>query len=136
MSGQIWTVATLKTHLDTRIDDLDRRLTGMIASESEKARMNLRASEDAINKAEKATELRFQSVNEFRATLSDQANMLIPRTEVLAYFQRLAEQMASLQSRLDRLEGSSGHTSVAWGYVFAVIGSIAAIVMAGIGLAR
>lgn len=135
MTDQIWTVATLQAHLNTRIDELDRRLTGQIQNEAEKARMNLRAAEEAISKAEKATELRFTSVNEFRATLSDQANTLIPRAEVLAYFQRLTDQMNNVQSRLDRIEGTKANAAGWWEYIFGAVATAAAI-MSAIGLAR
>ena len=42
----------------------------------------LASADKASLKADSATEKRFEGVNEFRATLSDQAARLIPRAEV------------------------------------------------------
>lgn len=54
-----WTVNTLKTYMDTRFD----------------------AVEKAVETADAANEKRLDSVNEFRATLTDQQKTFITRAE-------------------------------------------------------
>lgn len=67
-----------------------------------------------MTKAEIATEKRFDSVNEFRRTLSDQAATFAS-----------AERVDALQQRVDRMEGSSKGASALWGYAIGAIGGIA-----------
>lgn len=56
------------------------------------------ASDKAINKAEVATEKRFEGVNEFRAQLADQATSFIPRTEAEARISAAMDLIQSLQA--------------------------------------
>jgi hypothetical protein len=66
------------------------------------------AADRAVTKAETATEKRFESVNEFRSTLADQASMLMPKSEaeirfksVEIKFDDLSKQLTDLRSRVD-----------------------------------
>jgi len=53
----------------------------------------LGAADRAVAKAETATDKRFESVNEFRATLSDLQSTFIPRLEAMALFRSIEEKM-------------------------------------------
>jgi hypothetical protein len=77
------------------------------------------ATEKAIGKAELAGDKRFESVNEFRGQLRDQAATFLPRTEYVAGHLALsekietrgardAERIHAVESRLDVLAGQSG----------------------------
>ncbi len=55
----------------------------------------LGAADRAVAKAETATDKRFESVNEFRATLSDLQSAFIPRLEAMALFRSMEEKMES-----------------------------------------
>ena len=57
------------------------------------------ASEKAVIKAENAAERRFESVNEFRAQLADQARTFMPRTEAEAVSSRAMERIQELSSQ-------------------------------------
>jgi hypothetical protein len=61
------------------------------------------AAEKAVTKAETATTLRFESVNEFRQTLTDQAQTFVTRLESDAANERIRD----LASRLERIEGQA-----------------------------
>ncbi len=50
----------------------------------------------AVLKAESAAEKRFESVNEFRNTLSDQATLLLTRAEAEARFNAISDKMGTL----------------------------------------
>ena len=78
----------------------------------------------AILKAETASERRFDGVNEFRATLSDQAATFISRQEVDQQIRSINEKVDLTASRMDRLEGRSGGMNSSWGYL---LGGIVAL---------
>lgn len=56
----------------------------------------LAAADRAVNKAETASEKRFDAVNEFRATLADQQRNLMPRNETELLIKALNEKIDSL----------------------------------------
>jgi hypothetical protein len=62
-------------------EERDRRYEERFISQDEKTTLALTASKEAISKAEMATEKRFESVNEFRGAMSDQASLQLPRAE-------------------------------------------------------
>jgi hypothetical protein len=68
-----WTVETLKEHYDR-----------VFAQQEKAVEAALAAAEKAVSKAEDAAEKRFESVNEFRQTLSDQTATFLTRKEALA----------------------------------------------------
>lgn len=68
----------------------------------------LLAAEKAVTKAEMASEKRFEAVNEFRATLADQSNTLMPRSEADARFLAMGEKLDALTTRYDKSEGTGG----------------------------
>jgi hypothetical protein len=59
------------------------------------------AANQATAKAEAATDIRFQSVNEFRGQLADQATRFITRVEVEAAITRNTERIAELATKLE-----------------------------------
>src|ERR1700726_2034245 len=74
------------------LDERDRRYAELRAADQESLKLALNSQEKAVaaalaaadravSKADFATEKRFDAVNEFRATLSDQAAHLMPRAE-------------------------------------------------------
>ena len=65
-----WTIEAVKELLESIIERNDRRY-----------QERFDATEAAIKKADAATEKRFEGVNEFRSTLSDQQRTFIPRPE-------------------------------------------------------
>lgn len=87
-----------------RFEDLDAKTT-----------LALAAADKAVTKAEIATEKRFEGVNEFRATLADQANRLMPREEAVSKFDNMQKDINSLSKEVtdrrtllsDRAEDSS-----------------------------
>ena len=123
-----WTLDTLHEHLDQRLDAADR----------------------AVMKAEAAADKRFESVNEFREQLRDQAATLMPRAETEARFvgieraldehvARANLQLASIEERLtaradalarsvDVAAGRTNGIAAGWGYLVGIVGIAASIV--------
>lgn len=81
----------------------------------------LLAAEKAVTKAETANERRFESVNEFRETLSDQAATFISRVEFEALRSAYAERIRELAERLDKTEGRSSGLTSGWGYLIGAV---------------
>jgi hypothetical protein len=136
-----WTIDSLASALQRQIDDLRGMLneryetqtravdaaflaqstamaTALTAAERA-VQTALLSAEKAVVKAELAGDKRFESVNEFRGQLRDQAATFLPRTEYLAghasiaekldsHASREAERLSAVESRLDILAGQSG----------------------------
>ena len=88
----------------------------------------LSAAKEAVAKAEAASEKRFEGVNEFRATLSDQQRTVMPRSEQESINKSIMEKLGSHEQRFDRLTGQRTGVRDVWGYVVAIAGlTIAAL---------
>lgn len=128
-----WTVDTLKEHLEDRVTALKERL-----DERHKAQM------EAIAKAEVAGEKRFDSVNEFRGQLTDQAATFVTRKELEAIVGSVESSLSDLKTRVDTSQGQatgaretrdvkrvdSSRLIAALGLVVAAIAAMTAIIIA------
>lgn len=99
-----WTVETLKLHFEALLDQRDKQIA-----------LALSAAEKAVTKAEAATEKRFDSVNEFRQTLTDQNKTFAS-----------AERVDGIMQRLDKIEGRAGGMSDGWRWILLGLGIIIA----------
>jgi hypothetical protein len=82
------------------IDERDRRYEDRFTAMDEKTSLALTASEKAVSKAETATEKRFDSVNEFRGQLKDQANSLLPREEANSRFGAMQDRVEEMMKEI------------------------------------
>lgn len=106
----------------------------LIDSQAEKVALALAAADRAIQKAEAATEKRFDNVNEFRKTLSDQAQDFVTRREYEVSRQSTVDRLGEVQGRLDKAEGRSTGLQSGYGYLIAGIGALVVLVNLGIYL--
>jgi phosphopantetheinyl transferase (holo-ACP synthase) len=96
----------------------------------------LQAAKEAVTKAEHATERRFESVNEFRSTLSDQAAQLMPRTEAQARFETLQANLARIELDLrGSVSTTSGKSTASALYVTTGLAILALVASVAIGIA-
>jgi len=150
-----WTVDTLHAHVEQQITDLRKQLDERHTAQNSAVQAALTSAEKAVGKAETAAERRFESVNEFRAQLSDQATRFVtrveaetahnaildriteqakvvantvPRAEWDAGHNRLIEQVKELNDRVTGMEGRSRGLALGWGYLVAGIGVVATII--------
>ncbi len=86
MTDSGWTVETLKAHVDAILAERDVRTTQQFDAQEKAVRAALEAAQKAVDKAEEAATKRFESVNEFRAQLADQAASFLTRREAIAVF--------------------------------------------------
>jgi len=134
-----WTLDTLEKFLSDKISALDRFCNTSFIQQKERVDMALAASDKAITKAEQTTEKRFEGVNEFRAALSDQAQLMLTRTEYQASQQTMnariamtAEALTKLEARLvGKHEGVGGIGSIVIGVAVALssLVSVAALII-------
>jgi hypothetical protein len=113
--------AELRLAFEKLMDERDLRYIDKFTSQDEKTTLALTASKEAIIKAETATEKRFDTVNEFRGTLSDQAATLLPRVEASSKFENIDEkiegvkkEIASLRESRSELGGGVSARDRAW----------------------
>lgn len=134
-----WTVDTGLAHLQMAIDEADRRYEQRFVAQEKAVAFALDAAKEAVLKAEIASEKRFDSVNEFRQTLSDQTNTFLPRAEAEQRIKQnsdkidaskdlAVERFSLLLSRLDKLEGRSTGMKDGWGYLVGAIGLAATVI--------
>jgi hypothetical protein len=115
-------------------NERDRRYEDRFKAMDEKTSLALTASEKAVTKAEVSTEKRFDAVNEFRGTLSDQAATLLPRAEASARFtsydekfEEMKKEIVSLRESRKGSEGISQGYKAGWGYVVGAVGLVLAV---------
>lgn len=133
-----------KAYLESQVEGLRNSFTAQIVAQKEATNAALVAAKDALTaalaaaekaiaKAEESTNKRFESVNEFRKTLSDQTSSFIPRNEYQVQDKAIAERLASLEkSRSEEFGKGKGVASLGAlvAGAVAVVASIIAIVVA------
>jgi len=84
--------------LEKLAEERDRRYEDRFTAMDEKTGLALNSSKEAVIKAEAATEKRFDSVNEFRGSLKDQAATLLPRIEAETRFKALEDKLEEVKN--------------------------------------
>jgi hypothetical protein len=79
------------------------------------------AAEKALAKADAAMEKRFDSVNEFRQTLTDQAATFIPRAEAEQRIKVIADKVESQGSVSDKSIGRISQSERGWNYLIGAL---------------
>jgi len=127
-----WTVETLRQYLSSRIDAVEKiaeeresRNVERFSAAQDRVKVAMEAAEKATAKAETAIDKRFDGVNELRGALSDQAALMLPRTEYAAQHLSLAEKIDELKDRIGRLNLTNW--SAIGGYIVGAVGILAAL---------
>ncbi len=131
------TDVSLREYLCRLIEDVEERSDLRIDHLKEIVDEAFENAQKAIDKADTATEKRFEGVNEFRAALSDQAAQFITRDALEATADKIETQIQqqrkdidALARRLDLREGQSVGTRLTTG----VLVTVATIAIALVGL--
>lgn len=108
-------------------EHVDRQVHELVEQLRRENQMRDEAMEKAIEKEETAINHRFESVNEFRATLSDQAANLLARDEYTSSHQVLIDRINDLVTRMTTLESLAAgrlaqRTSTGQIYAWAIAG--------------
>jgi hypothetical protein len=114
----------LKDYVETRfnlilknIESIESRFDERIKEADLRYEQRFRAQMDATTKADMASEKRFEAVNEFRKTLTDQTSTFVPRNEysqsILSLSDRIGKVETLASSRESRISGAQeNRTSV------------------------
>lgn len=130
---------SLKEYFERILAEKDAAYAQRFEAQEKAVEAALIAQKEAVQKAETAAEKRFDSVNEFRAQLSDQATTFMPRREAESSMRAMTEkyeQLAktnadnidALERRQDRNEGRSSGLGAGWGYLVGGIGIVGAVI--------
>lgn len=121
-----WTVKTLKTYFERRLEDQQKAVDAALVAAKEAVAAALAAAEKAVLKAESAADRRFEAVNEFRGTLSDQATRFPQRIEVDQQFLALSNKLAQVDTRLTTVESYAAGQGGSWNKLTQVVALLAA----------
>lgn len=102
-------VEETRDRLTRHVEDQADQISAAVDSARREAAILQKASDDAVAKAEKATEKRFEAVNEFREQLRDQAGDFMLR-EVAD--RELTEIRKQIQSNTDRINQGLGSSDI------------------------
>lgn len=133
-----WTTGTLKIYHDEKLDalrqhydslrDLDMREYDKLREADQRAlKAALQAVKEDNEKKAVAMEKRFDSVNEFRQTLSDQTSTFLPRPEYVANHKALEDKIQALTDRMNLKDGATKGSELTIGKIYAAIGGVGAI---------
>ena len=107
-----WTLDTLERYLSEKIraavevaDEREARNVERNSASKEAVGTAMSAAEKAVARAEAAADKRFDAVNEFRGTLSDLTNTMMPRSEANTLVSALSEKVNDHGARLDKMDG-------------------------------
>jgi hypothetical protein len=116
--------------LNKRINTLEFCIGRQADSLKEEFRSALDAMEKAVGKAEASNDRRFETVNEFRGQLSDQAQTFVRQIEYNARHQSLLERIDDMTSRVVAIDTTvRTHVAQAWSGPALTITSLSALVV-------
>lgn len=124
------TVRDLRTLLDERYATQTKALDAAFVAAEKAVSTALDSAEKAVAKAELSAERRFESVNEFRAQLADQAGHFVTRVEFDAKVDALSDRMAEMGRVQERAAGKDTGTTAARASVITGAGLLVAIIVA------
>lgn len=116
-----WNLETLKEHLLALMAERDQRNQQRFDGQEKAVVAALHAAKEAVDKAETASNKRFDASNEFRQQLSDQAATFMPRREA-------EQRLGVLESQANRQGGKED----GMGRFGAILISIASLLVAAI----
>lgn len=138
---------TLKEYLIQLIENNDRRyeqrfndtktaVDAALVAVDKTNSAALAAQKEAVTKAEVAAEKRFESVNEFRSTLSDQQRNLMPRVEVDILTKSIIDRVDKIENKQIANDSKGTGISQGWGWAVAVVMFVIALVGFSIGFIK
>ena len=90
-------------NLTQHIDEQGAQLRQLIESVQREQNIRHNAAQEAIKKAEDATERRLESLNELRGSMADQTNTFLPREVAEAQLLEMRRAIADLTEKVNRL---------------------------------
>ncbi len=119
---------TLRDFMLELLKAADRRYEERFKAQREALTVALSAAEKAVLKAEAATDKRFENVNEFRASLTDMANRMMPRLETEQRFEEMTDKLAGLATAASQREAKSIGIYAGWGYIVGAVSFVISVI--------
>lgn len=110
----------------TLIEANDKNYNQRFDNVIEATKNALAAADRAVTKAEGATEKRFEGVNEFRNTLSDQQRTFVPRNEIEILIRGLNDKIDALNSTTIAKQGEKVGIGQGWAWAVAIVSLVIA----------
>jgi hypothetical protein len=147
-----WTVDTLRDHVfmlveqaealqrerfrgqDEARNALDERYAQRFSDAEKALHAAITAADRAVSKAEEATTKRFESVNEFRGALSDQARSLMPRLESERRMTLIEERLTKIEQYHSERSGATEASQLSRSNLNWAIGVVVGVVIAVAGI--
>jgi hypothetical protein len=137
---------SLREFLQAHVNAVDRRLEGEIRALKElwhiehvglqeQLKSAIDGIDRAVTKAETANERRFEGVNEFRSTLSDQQRQFIPRLEVEAVLEGINQKIAEQEKRMAADSGERKGTRMGSAAVWGIAAMVFALILTSLSIA-
>jgi hypothetical protein len=120
--------------LRRELEALAARLDSAFAAAEKATAAALDSAKEAVTKAESASDRRFESVNEFRATLQDQTSQFVSRLEFSAKVDALDSRIRDMARIQEQASGKDDGVSATKSGLIAGIGLLVAIVVAGVAV--
>jgi hypothetical protein len=114
------TLISLREYVDIRFDAQEKAVNAALA-----------AADRAVNKAEVASEKRFENMNEFRGALADSARLLMPRSESEQSVRVLTEKFEILEKRVnsrDERNSGAGDSWIRLGLAGSIIANVVMVI--------
>ncbi len=112
---------------DQVLEERDTRYQQRFEATEKYVALGFGSAEKAIVKAEAATHLRFEGVNEFRAQLEMQQRTFMPRAEVQVMESAALNRVSLLEKQIDALLAERKGLVGGWGYAVGVVGFVLAL---------
>jgi hypothetical protein len=125
---------TLRDSIDARLRDADLRYQQRFDAQTSALDAALAAQKEAVQTANAAAEKRFESINEFRQQLADQAATFMPRAEAEQRSRALTEKIDLLHSSAIQLQGRAAGLNSGWVYLLGAVAAIGTIISLVIAL--
>lgn len=126
------TTAQLHREIDLIYDRMNDKVDGIHREMATVREYN----QAAIGKSESSYEKRFESVNEFRAQMADQAGKFMTSVESRAMHTAAGARIDELMRRVEGSEGRGAGLVQGWGFLVGAIGMISSLVIIVIWIAK
>lgn len=124
-------------------DERDRQYSQRFSSQQDAVFSALQAAKEAVTKAETAADKRFDSVNEFRQTLAEQAEKFMSKDTGDAKFEAIDKALLILNekasvnaSRLDLIKAAGEGAGALWGYILGGVGLLMMLATFAMNISR
>jgi hypothetical protein len=128
INSEIAALKASQTAFRELMDERDKRYMLRSSSQDVAVASALAAADKALSKAENAMEKRFDAVNEFRQTLSDQTAQFARKTEIQPTLDGQSQRITELASSFTNHLAKGTGINQAWGYLVAAIGAAGVLV--------